>query len=203
MNLWSIFEDAQPSRVYQPGQLVYLQGTHPEYFYYLISGSVRSFISIRTGEERVLIIHRAGDLMGEASFFDGCPRVTSAMAIEQCRVIAIDRPCLDRIFSQHPELAIPMLEHLSRTVRTLSAHVDSASLPARERIIRHLLTLPGETGTPLPCTHESIGQAVGATRVTVSRALGELAKLGLVALGYGAVTIIDRQGLLELLDGRI
>lgn len=195
---WNLLAEGRTPRKYRAGQLVYLQGARPERFYYLISGSVRSFISTGDGEERVLAIHRSGDLMGEASFFDGCPRVTSAMAVEDCRILAIDREQLDAAFQRHPELALPMLQHLARTVRLLSDHVESASLPARQRVVRWLLGQPTGPGGALKATHEAIGQAVGLSRVTVSRALGELAALGLVKLGYRSVSVLDR-GALESL----
>ena len=192
---WNLLAEGRPPRRYRAGQLVYLQGARPDCFYYLASGSVRSFISTPSGEERVLAVHQAGDLMGEASFFDGCPRVTSAMALEDCRILAISRAQLDAAFQRHPELALPMLQHLARTVRTLSGHVESSSLPARQRVARWLLAQPpGEDGS-LRATHEGIGQAVGLSRVTVSRVLGELSALGLLALGYRTVTVLDRAGL--------
>ena len=192
---WNLLAEGRPPRRYRAGQMVYLQGARPDCFYYLASGSVRSFISTPSGEERVLAVHRAGDLMGEASFFDGCPRVTSAMALEDCRILAVGRAQLDAAFQRHPELALPMLQHLARTVRTLSGHVESSSLPARQRVARWLLAQPpGEDGS-LRATHEGIGQAVGLSRVTVSRVLGELSCLGLTALGYRSVAVLDRAGL--------
>ena len=128
---WDLLAEGRRPRRYRAGQLVYLQGARPDCFYYLISGSVRSFISTGGGEERVLAVHRSGDLMGEASFFDGCPRVTSAMALEDCLILTVDRGQLDAAFQRHPELALPMLQYLARTVRNLSGHVESASLPAQ------------------------------------------------------------------------
>ena len=192
---WNLLAEGRSPRKYRAGQMVYLQGAHPDHFYYLISGSVRSFISSSSGEERVLAVHRAGDLMGEASFFDGCPRVTSAMAVEDCQILAIDRAQLDAAFQRHPELALPMLQYLARTVRMLSGHVGAASLPAQQRVVRWLLVQPAEENGTLKATHEGIGQAVGLSRVTVSRVLGELAALGLVELGYRAVTVLDSEGL--------
>ncbi len=192
---WDLLAEGRRPRRYRAGQLVYLQGARPDCFYYLISGSVRSFLSTGDGEERVLAVHRAGDLMGEASFFDGCPRVTSAMALEECRILAIDQAQLDRAFQRHPELALPMLQHLARTVRLLSDHVGAASLPARQRVARWLLAQPLGEGGALKATHEGIGQAVGLSRVTVSRVLGELSGLGLTALGYRSVAVLDRAGL--------
>lgn len=198
---WNLLVEGRSPRSYQAGQMVYLQSTRPECFYYLVSGSVRSFISSSSGEERVLTVHRAGDLMGEASFFDGCPRVTSAMALEDCRILAIDRAQLDAAFQRHPELALPMLQHLARTVRMLSDHVEAASLPAQQRVARWLLSQAADGSGALRATHEGIGQAVGLSRVTVSRVLGELASLGLVELGYRSVTILER-GELEALTFR-
>ena len=192
---WNLLAEGRCPRRCRAGQIIYLQGARPDCFYYLVSGSVRSFISTGGGEERVLAVHRAGDLMGEASFFDGCPRVTSAMALEDCRILAISRAQLDAAFQRHPELALPMLQHLARTVRLLSDHVGAASLPARQRVARWLLAQPLGEGGALKATHEGIGQAVGLSRVTVSRVLGELSSLGLLALGYRTVTVLDRAGL--------
>lgn len=196
---WDLLAENQRPRRYFSGQVIYLQGTFPHCFYYLISGTVRSFISTQTGEERVLAVHRSGDLMGEASFFDECPRVTSAMAVTDCQIVSVNRQRLNDIFSRHPELALPMLQYLARTVRMLSGHLDSAALPAKQRIVRHLLALsPEPDGKTISCTHEEIGQAVGVTRVTVSRVLGELAKEGLIRPEYRAVSVLRRDGLERL-----
>ena len=201
---WSVLAEGRQPRRYTAGQFIYLQGTYPEYIYYLSSGTARSFISTQSGEERVLTIHRPGDLMGEASFFDECPRVTSAMAVTPCVVYTVDREQLNGLFSRHPELAMPMLRYLARTVRMLSGHVDSSALPARQRIARYLLSYTAERdGSPISCTHEEIGQAVGVTRVTVSRVLGELSREGLVELGYRSVALLDRDGLRKLMESEV
>ena len=192
MVVWDPLAEGRAPRTYRAGQLVYLQGASPDCFYYLVSGSVRSFISTPAGEERVLAVHRAGDLMGEASFFDGCPRVTSAMALEDCRILTVNREQLDAAFQRHPELALPMLQYLARTVRLLSDHVGASSLPAQQRIARWLLNQPTAEDGSIRVTHEGIGQAVGLSRVTVSRVLGELAAQGLVELGYRSVTVLER-----------
>ena len=195
---WDLLAEGRSPRKYRTGQLIYLQGTHPDCFFYLVSGSVRSFISSNDGEERVLTVHRAGDLMGEASFFDGCPRVTSAMALEECLILPVSQGQLDAAFQRHPELALPMLRYLARTVRMLSDHVEASSLPARQRIIRWLLSQPDQNGA-VQVTHEGIGQAVGLSRVTVSRVLGELSDQGLVELGYRSVTLFNKDRLTDLL----
>ena len=91
-----------------------------------------------------------------------------------------------------------MLQHLARTVRTLSGHVGASSLPAQQRIARWLLGQPTGEDSTIRTTHEEIGQAVGLSRVTVSRVLGEFTSQSMVSLGYRTVAIMRRDRLEEL-----
>lgn len=194
-NIWSPLAEGQAVLPYSPGQLIYLQDTEAQVFYYIVSGTVRCFLSAPTGEERTLTLHHSGDLIGEAAFFDKQPRVSSAVAVTPCTLVSIDRPHLEEVFSRRPDLAVSMLEYLARTVRLLSAHVDSAFLQADRRLARYLLTLiPDENGV-LSCTHEELGAAVGLSRVTVSRTLSKFAKDGLIRTGYRSLAILDRKAL--------
>lgn len=200
--IWAPLAQGRPARRYDPGQFIYLQNTAPEEFYYLEKGVARSFISSPEGAERLLTLHHAGDLMGEASFFDGCPRVSSAVAVTECRVISVDGPRLERVFREHPELAYPMLRYLARTVRLLSGHVDDITFrPADRRLAGALLRQAGE-GDSLRTTHEELGSAVGASRVTVSRILSRFAAWGWIETGYGVLRILDRSALGRFADDR-
>ena len=191
--LWAPFANSRPPILCSPGYLIYLQGTEATCFYYLKRGRVRSFIQSEDGGERVLSLYGPGSLFGEAAFFDGLPRMSSAVALTPCQLVPIDRELVTREIARDPELAMAMLSYLARTVRMLSGHVDSATLPARQRVARYLLPLfPAGDSAPLSCTHEEIGQAVGLSRVTVSRVLGALARQGVLQLGYRQVVLLDR-----------
>lgn len=193
--VWAALAEGKTSRIYAPGQFIYLQDTPPTEFYYLKKGSARSFISSPEGAERLLTLHHSGDLMGEASFFDQCPRVSSAVAVTECSVISVNRRQLEQIFLSHPELAFPMLRYLARTVRLLSGHVDDITFrPADRRLAGALLRQAGE-GDTIRTTHEELGSAVGASRVTVSRVLTQFAKNGWIKTGYGIIYLLDRNAL--------
>ena len=197
--LWSPLAEGRTPQTYEPGQLIYQQGESPNYFYYLVTGSARSILTSESGGERILANHRAGDLMGEASFFDECPRVTSAVAVTRCQVVSIDRQRLDRVFRAHPELALPMLQYLSRTVRLLSGHVDGMSfLRADQRVARQLLAL-AESGS-INCTHEELGFSVGVSRVTVSRVLRDFAARRWIDTGYRMITLLNPGALQDLVS---
>lgn len=191
-DIWApLAEGCQPQK-WAAGRLIYLQDTEASQFYYILSGTVKCFISSPEGDERTLTLHHSGELIGEAAFFDRQPRVSSAVAVTPCQLVAVDRQRLEAVFARHPDLAISMLEYLSRTIRMLSSHVDNAFLQADKRIVRYLLSFPVEPDGELRCTHEEIGSSVGVSRVTVSRVLGEFDRRGWVRTGYRSLHLTDR-----------
>ena len=197
-SIWAPLAEHRAPRKYAPGQLIYLQGTEADRFYYLVRGQARSYISSSTGEERLLTVHQDGDLMGEASFFDELPRVSSAVALTDCQIVAIDRELVTQEIAKNPELALAMMKYLARTVRLLSDQVDQMAFrPARWRVARFLLSLSPDGGETR-CTQEDIAAAVSVSRVTVSRILNTFARERLIQVGYGTVRVLDRRALENL-----
>ena len=172
--------------------MIYLQSTDATCFYFLKEGRVKSFIHSEDGAEQVLTVYEAGSLFGEAAFFDELPRVSSAVALSPCQLVPIDRELVSEQFAQNPALAMSMIRYLARKVRMLSDHLDHMAFrPAKWRLAEHLLSLsPGDKF--VRCNQEDIAAAISASRVTVSRLLNELARDGLVELGYRKIRIIDR-----------
>ena len=194
-SIWAPLAEGRQAKIYAPGQLIYLKDTAASEFYYLLEGTARSYISSPEGSELILTTHQGGDLMGEASFFDQCPRVSSAVAVTSCQVVSVNKAHLDHVFQLHPELAYPMLRYLARTVRLLSDHVDGISFrPADKRLASALLRHAGEDGL-IHSTHEELGAAVGVSRVTVSRTLAQFAARGWLERSYGTVKLLDREAL--------
>lgn len=190
MSLWQPLAQGRQPRVYAPGQFIYLQGAEPTEFYYLLSGTARSFLSSPEGEERVLTLHRGGSLMGEASFFDGCPRVSSAVAVSECRVVAVSWERLEEVLAGHPQLAIPMLRHLAGTVGQLSGQVNDLSFQSSEHRLAAQLLREADREGRVSITQEELGFRIGVTRVTVARILGKWARAGWVETLYGGLRII-------------
>ena len=193
--IWEAFAKSRPPVRCSPGYLIYLQDTEATCFYFLKSGRVKSFIQSEDGAERVLNVYQAGNLFGEASFFDELPRVSSAVALTPCEIVPIDRELVAQEFARNPELALAMMKYLARTVRLLSGQVDQMAFrPARGRTASYLLTLAGRGGA-VSCTQDDIAAAVSASRVTVSRVLNEFAQKGWVELGYRSVRVLQPQEL--------
>lgn len=199
-SVWERLADGLDAQSYDQGQVIYLQGSRATHFYYIVQGSVKTFLTSEEGGERILALYRTGDILGEAAFFDEQPRVSSAIALCRCSIISIDRAQTDRIFAQEPSLAMYMIKYLARTVRQLSTHVDDmAFFSAEQRIARLLLSLGGERGEEIECTHEFLGNAAGLSRVTVSRILGRMRAQGVITMGYRTIRVVDAEFLRQLI----
>lgn len=200
-NIWEPFAQHYDAACYNPNQMIYFQESPAEYFYYLKSGRVKTFISSEDGTEKALTIYQAGNLFGEAAFFDELPRVSSAVALTHCEIVKINRQMAREELARSPELAMALLKYLARTVRLLSDHVDDmAFLQTDQRIARFLLSITPAHDGKIICTQEEIASTVSANRVTVSRILGQFQKHGWIATGYGSIQLLDKAALSKLLQ---
>ena len=188
------FSAGQPV-FYRRGQLIYMQGQTPEYLYCLLDGTVRTGILSDRGEEKLLTTYHAGSIFGEASFFDGMPRVSTATAHTDCRIVRLSHNTVDALFRKDPSLASAMITYLARTVRLLSGHVDTMSFQTADKRLKDLLLNHPASNGRIPLTHEELASALGVSRVTVSRILGDFSRQGLIQTGYGFILIKDRAGL--------
>lgn len=191
------FSAGQPT-LYKKGQVIYLQGQEPNYLYCLQSGTVRTSILSHQGEEKILTTYPAGSIFGEASFFDGMPRVSTAVAATDCTIVCLGRETVEALLRQNPSLSALMITYLARTVRLLSGHVDTMSFQSADKRLANLLLNHPDAATEIHLTHEELAAALGVSRVTVSRLLGAFSKKGWVKTGYGVIILTERQGLAEL-----
>lgn len=197
---WRAFA-AVPPQHYARGSGLYAQGDSAEAMYYIVSGRVKIYTSSPGGGEKILTVYKSGDILGEAAFFDGMPRVSSARLLTDGKISAIDKPTLLHCMEENRALAFSLLKYLSGTVRMLSTQLNTMTfMPADKRVARLLLNMRPELGNAVLCSHEELGFAAGVSRVTVSRVLGDFEKRGLVKLGYREITIRDAGGLERLIE---
>lgn len=181
---------------YQTGDMIYRQGEKATSFYYLKEGLVQAFVTSPDGTEKKLTSYGPGDIFGEASFFDGFPRISSAKALRDSWIVSLNRLDILQLFQSHPRFAFTLMEHLSKKVRTLSREIDDLTfLPAEKRIAQYLLQQAQIFDGIVLGTQEDIGRAVGVRRVTVSRVLKSFAQKKWIATGYRKIHVLDPEAL--------
>lgn len=199
-NLAEMFQKIGTSRCFEKNATIYCQDEEADYFYYLKNGRVRIFITSENGMEKTLSVIGKGEILGEAAFFDGKPRISSASALTACELVAVNAEILTDTIAKNPQIAFELLRLQAQTIRMLSAQLDSMTfVGAKGRIARFLIhSLPRPDERHVSTTHEEIAGVIGVSRVTVSKIMTQLVRDGILKTGYKYIEILDKQQL-ELL----
>lgn len=141
------------------------------------------FKTTEDGREIVLGYLTQHDLFGEESLFDIVPQAVSAVTVESGALCVCHKADFETLLRSQPEVALAVVRVLGEKLRETTEHwAAGASSPVRDRLLYtlgHLARKYGEvtpTGVRLSfrLTHEELGALVGASRVMITYALGDL-----------------------------
>jgi len=141
-------------RDFPAGAVVFEEGDPGSRLYVILSGRV--CIVKRTGGRAVTLARLgAGEFFGEMALLDRQPRSASAVVEEPARILELDEAAFERIVADRGEVALRILERLSRRLREANRQIRnflSADAECRAvALLRALCGPPGEDGfRPVP-----------------------------------------------------
>ena len=189
---------------FRTGELLCQRGEIGRELYVLLRGRVRVFTDSPDGNEMVLGHLTAGECVGELSLLDGLPRSANVQAAEAGEALVLSRNDLLTFLRGKPEIAIRLLEVLSRRLRHTNDLVeDAAFLDVAGRLAKRLLEFASSEGSPVVdgvaiaarLTHVELAAMIGASRESVTKALHEFARVGLITSRTGQIVIHDPKAL--------
>ncbi len=192
---------------YERGKTIFFPGDPAERVYFLMKGAVKLSRVYEAGEEITVALLRENSIFGVLSLITGqkSDRFYHSVAFTGVELLSAPIEQFQRSLQDNPELSRLMLQGLSSRIlqtemmiETL-AHRDMAS-----RLVSFLLILCRDFGQPnslnapasgitidLKLSHQAIAEAIGSTRVTVTRLLGELRQSGLITITKKKITVLD------------
>jgi CRP/FNR family transcriptional regulator/CRP/FNR family cyclic AMP-dependent transcriptional regulator len=161
------------------------EGLPGDYMYIIREGRVSVSKLSDDGREKILEFLEAGDFFGEMSLLDNSPRSASVRALVEVRVLALSRSDFLTVLSRSPDLAMAVIQELTRRLRQVDEQASSLSFQrVKERTKGLLVRLAkdetgreGRLATPA-LTHQQIADMIGTSRETVTRALKGLKEQG-------------------------
>ena len=178
----------------------FFPGDPAERVYFLMKGAVKLSRVYEAGEEITVALLRENSIFGVLSLITGqkSDRFYHSVAFTPVELLSAPIEHFQRSLQENPELSRLMLQGLSSRIlqtemmiETL-AHRDMAS-----RLVSFLLILCRDFGVPsvngitidLKLSHQAIAEAIGSTRVTVTRLLGELRQEQLISINKKKITV--------------
>lgn len=188
-----------PMRVAR-GTRIFAEGDAVDTVYVIRRGRVALGRSVH-GREVTLLLLREGDILGDIPMLLQTPATFDAVAATDAELVAIPAGRLVATLDQSPDFARRWVLWLSG--RLANAHARLLSLLAGDVRAQVAAVLAQEScrGDTIHLTHHDLAAMVGAQRSSVTRSLDELAADGVIATGYGQVTILDDDALVAVARG--
>ncbi|MDR2159703.1 MAG: cyclic nucleotide-binding domain-containing protein [Treponema sp.] len=97
------FRPDEFTRVYPKDSMIFSEGESGDELYIIQKGSVK-IAKIVDNNEVLLAVLKAGDIFGEMSLLESKPRAASAVAYEDCQVLAVNRANFERMIGTQPQI---------------------------------------------------------------------------------------------------
>lgn len=195
--------------VYPKGASLFVEGQTADGLFVLCSGKVKLTASHSQGRSIILRVAGPGELLGLSATIAGHVYEVGAETLEPVQVNYLPRATFLQFVEQHGEVAMQIARHASLELRRAYAQVTRIALAPTTRAKLAGLLLEwsetnGEPGTQgvrfhLPLTQQEIGEVIGSSRETVSRAINEFRRKGLIRVNGTAITLQNPSGLKKFL----
>ena len=196
-------------RRFERDELLFREGDNNQDLYIVQQGWLFNYIDAPDGRRQIINIYHPGDVIG---FPDMAlrERTTNLFAVEAGSLCPFPKESMADIYQHCPRLAALMLTIALREETVLIDRLRTFSRSsARARVAYLFLELHARLAVSagaasdklhMPLNQQEIGDAVGLTNVSVSRASKQLEEAGWISTMSRTVTLHDHAALRKLCD---
>lgn len=175
-------------------------------FFIVKSGRVKVTAEAFGGREIVLSTLHPLAFFGEMSIIDGEPRSASIIALEETKLITMEREVFLGILHRYPQITIKILTILCQRLRRADELIQCLRfLSASGRTIQTLFKLSDEHGVTTPkgllidtkLTHQELASLSGTSKESMRKIIRDFKEKGYIKFERGKITILNESMLLK------
>ena len=190
---------AHPVRNFTAGRTLLRQGAPATRLLIMLDGQASAVVNHRGGARSRYPLMAGPCVIDKAAVLAAGPHPATWVATTSGRALALGAPAFWTLLRQQPPVREHVLRYLARQVgQGRDALADRAAGAAVSRLARWLLAAgaPGATLTVrLPAGQQGLAEELGLSRVTVNRALRQLARAGTISIRPRAIVVLDEDEL--------
>jgi CRP/FNR family transcriptional regulator, global nitrogen regulator len=181
---------------FERGKTIFFPGDPAERVYFLLKGAVK----LSRVYEITVALLRENSVFGVLSLITGnrSDRFYHAVAFTTVELLSVPIEQVEKAMKEDPELPMVLLRGLSSRILQTEMMIETlAHRDMGSRLVSFLLILCRDFGVPnsngitvdLKLSHQAIAEAIGSTRVTVTRLLGELRDQNMISIYKKKITV--------------
>lgn len=155
-----------------------------------------------SGDEITVALLRENSIFGVLSLLTGqrSDRFYHAVAFTRVDLISAPATSVRQAIEKDARVGLLLLQGLSSRILQTETMIETLThRDMSSRLVSFLLVLCRDFGMPgtrgitidLKLSHQAIAEAIGSTRVTITRLLGDLRNAGLVEIDRKRITVFD------------
>jgi len=194
--------DGSTTEMVERGKTIFFPGDPAERVYLIRRGAVRLSRVYESGEEITVALLRENSLFGVLSLLTGhrSDRFYHSVAFTRVEMVTAPAASVRQAIESDSGVGLLLLQGLSSRVLQTETMIETLThRDMSSRLVSFLLVLcrdfgiPGDRGITidLRLSHQAIAEAIGSTRVTITRLLGDLRNSGLVEIDRKKITVLD------------
>ncbi|MBX7054486.1 MAG: Crp/Fnr family transcriptional regulator [Pyrinomonadaceae bacterium] len=192
-------------RSYNEGAEIFAAGDPAGYLPIVVSGRVKMVKFLEPGKEVIAGIFGEGEIFAIPPVIDGGNYPATAIAMDQTKLLLIDRVDFLRLMSDYPEFQSGIMTRMCGVMRDQVAMIQTLATSSPEhRIINVLFKLVNGNASDKPVRitlrREDIAKMAGLTTETTIRVIRRIADKGLIKIDRGKIVIGDVDALKRIVE---
>jgi CRP-like cAMP-binding protein len=192
---------------YEPHQTIFYEGNPCHGLYLLCRGKAKLVQTSWSGQQQILRIITAGELIDKQALFSGETHSVTCETLEPCVVGFLTRKRLDELLARRPSLAQKLLTVMGKELQIAYQKLMTATFySARERMAGTLLQLGKRHGVPSPTglliaialTREELAELAGISVETAVRLLTKFKEEQLITTNAREITLLNTDRLARI-----
>lgn len=199
--------DHRHINTYQKKQIIYSEGNHPNRFYYVLKGKVKTFKTNEGGKELVTDLFSPGDFLGHIALLEGTAYKDWAEALEETQLAVIPKRDFENIINQNAGVARKFIQLLAKNISEKEDHLLGLAYNSlRKKVAEALMLLQKkyqpsqESEFEISITRESLANIAGTATESLIRTLSDFKTEKLIEIKKGNIVIVNQQKLEHLLN---
>lgn len=197
-------------KTFKPGAIIFGENTSGRALYIVLSGVVKIFT--QTGlKKKTLAYMQAGEFFGEMSLIDLKPRSASAVALENCELMVIEKNEFNRLLSRDINIVLNIMRTLTLRLRTADQEIERLAFSSLTgRLAKTLVDLAAKHSKRsadgyrilIRLSHQDLADFTGTSREMISKQLNNFRRLGYIKTDKRALIVSNIKDLKRLCPAR-